>query len=490
MTEQEPERVARRKDRHQRNQGHKQGTSKGHAILQAIGTLIKKVSNMRFFKSDVQGLLFMATIMVVIGVLNVYSATFAKNISSGSFIFSDVLKYVIFVFVAFVISVFVYRYDYRKFADPNNKTLRYIMWAVGLSLIAVMGIGTVVNGARRWIQLGPISIQPSELAKLAGIIWISVQLYRKPWTALKERKSANGQVKKVTWPRSLEHFASYSIKLLWPIIAFAGITIGQPDMGTALLILGFPFILMILAGLEMRWVKIIVPIAIAVVSLFAFSSAYRRERMYTWWDPWSHEATSGYQTVQGMIAIGSGGLTGTGFGNGTSKFFYLPEAHTDFAFAVWAQEWGFIGALFLVIVVALLGYFGFKIARKADNYLGSLLATGCTMLLVGQAAFNIAMVCGLLPVTGVPLPFVSYGGSALVVNMMAVALIANVGKRDALIPKIGKEIVGTSHVDEMRKRIGRHKKSVGEDGLGNQGSNSIQPPRFREPLGSIHRDKV
>lgn len=481
MAEQEPERIASRKGHPKRRGVHKKGSSLLDGFLRVLGTIIKNVSTMRFFKSDVQGLLFMAAIMVIIGVLNVYSATFAKNISSGSFIFGDVLKYLLFVLVAFVISVFVYRYDYRKFADPTSKALRNIMVIVGLSLVAVMGLGTVVNGARRWIMLGPISVQPSELAKLAGIIWISVQLSRNPWSALKERSNLKGQVKKAGLFRSLEHFLGYSVKLLWPIVIFAGITILQPDMGTALLILGFPFVLMILAGLEMYWVKIIVPIAIAVIAIFAVSTAYRRERMYTWFDPWSHEATSGYQTVQGMIAIGSGGLTGTGFGNGTSKFFYLPEAHTDFAFAVWAQEWGFIGALFLMIVVALLGYFGFKIARKADNYLGALLATGGTMLLVGQAAFNIAMVCGLLPVTGVPLPFVSYGGSALVVNMMAVALIANVGKRDALIPKIGKEIVGTSHVDEMRKRMRRHKAQVDRSESSNSDNKPMEPPRFQGP---------
>ena len=431
-------------------------------VIQAILQGLRYLQGRRLFKSDVQGLLIVTAFMIIIGILNVYSATFAKNISNGTFLFSDVMKYIGFVIVSLLISIFVYRYDYRKLAKPNSKVLLYLVGGVVLSLLAVMVVGTVVNGARRWIQLGPVSIQPSEVAKLVGIVWASVKLSQFPWkpryVSQRPKKAETSAMEDKLW--DFFHFLGYSFKILWPILLFAAITLKQPDMGTALLIVGFPFLLMLLAGLETYWVKLIVPVAGALVLLTALISPYRRERVFTWWDPWQFESTSGYQTVQGMIAIGSGGLLGTGFGDGTSKFFYLPEAHTDFAFAVWAQEQGLVGALIIVALVVAMAFFGFRIARRCNEYLGALLATGCTMLLVGQAVFNIAMVCGMLPVTGVPLPFISYGGSALVVNMAAVALIANVGRRDALTPAIGKETDVSSHRDAIKAKARRERRKV------------------------------
>ena len=141
-------------------------------------------------------------------------------------------------------------------------------------------------------------------------------------------------------------------------------------------------------------------------------------------------ARYGLPTVQGLLAVGSGGFLGEGFMQGTSKYFYLPEAHTDFAFAVWAQEMGFLGAVFVVILVAAFTYYGFRIANKARDEFGKWLAMGITLLISGQALFNIAMVCGIMPVTGVPLPFVSYGGSSLLMNFMAIGLLASIGRRN------------------------------------------------------------
>ena len=435
-----------------------------NGFVDMLVNLIQNIQQRRIVKSDVQGLVIVTFALVVIGVLNVYSATFAKNISRGVFIFGDVLKYIGFVLVATIIAAFVYHYDYRKLAKPNSKTLTYIVGAVILSLIALMGIGTVVNGARRWIMLGPISIQPSEFAKLAAILWASVKLVQHPWKPT-FRQPRRGEGGEPIQTHPVDRFVIYLAKTLWPMIIMFGLVLLQPDMGTAVLIIIFPFLLMLMAGLDFHWVLRIIPPVVVLGAIFVGISPYRLERVMTIIDPWSHASTSGYQTVQGLIAIGSGGFLGSGFGNGTSKFFYLPEAHTDFAFAVWAQEQGFVGALLIVLLFV------------------CMIATGCTMLLLGQAAINMFMVCGWFPVTGVPLPFVSYGGSALVVNMIAIALIANVGKRDALIPKLGKEIVGTSHVEAMRKSVTAQEKTKPRKDKGPRrtGSEGAQPPRFRHP---------
>lgn len=470
---------------HQEEGRRPQRRRKGKAANGFVDMLVKLIQNIqqrRIVKSDVQGLVIVTFALVVIGVLNVYSATFAKNISRGVFIFGDVLKYIGFVLVATIIAAFVYHYDYRKLAKPNSKTLTYIVGAVILSLIALMGIGTIVNGARRWIMLGPISIQPSEFAKLAAILWASVKLVQHPWKPT-FRQPRRGEGGEPIQTHPVDRFVIYLAKTLWPMIIMFGLVLLQPDMGTAVLIIIFPFLLMLMAGLDFHWVLRIIPPVAVLGAIFVGISPYRLERVMTIIDPWSHASTSGYQTVQGLIAIGSGGFLGSGFGNGTSKFFYLPEAHTDFAFAVWAQEQGFVGALLIVLLFVCMGFFGFRIAHKANDYLGSLIATGCTMLLLGQAAINMFMVCGWFPVTGVPLPFVSYGGSALVVNMIAIALIANVGKRDALIPKLGKEIVGTSHVEAMRKLVTAQEKTKfrKDKEPRRTGPEGAQPPRFHHP---------
>ena len=201
-------------------------------------------------------------------------------------------------------------------------------------------------------------------------------------------------------------------------------------MGTTILIFGFSFILIYLAGFDGKFFGGAFAVAGFLGFIAARSSPYRWERIQSWFDPWPHAQDMGYQTVQGLLAVGSGGFLGEGFMQGTSKYFYLPEAHTDFAFAVWAQEMGFLGAVFVVILVAAFTYYGFRIANKARDEFGKWLAMGITLLISGQALFNIAMVCGIMPVTGVPLPFVSYGGSSLLMNFMAIGLLASVGRRN------------------------------------------------------------
>ena len=200
----------------------------------------------------------------------------------------------------------------------------------------------------------------------------------------------------------------------------------QPDMGTAAIIVALMFCMYVIAGLPWKQIGSVCILGAASAVLLVMTSTYRADRIRVWLDPWIDEVGDGYQMVQSLLSIGSGGFIGTKWGEGSSKFFYLPEAHTDFAFAVFCQENGFLGACFLILLFAILGCALLRIAVCSKDERGFLLAAGVSFLIVGQAAANMAMVCGLLPVIGVPLVFISYGGSSLIISMAAIGLALSV----------------------------------------------------------------
>ena len=216
--------------------------------------------------------------------------------------------------------------------------------------------------------------------------------------------------------------------LLWPLVCGALIFL-QPDFGTVILVLGVPLLLYFLAGLpQLEIVGTLIAAAILFVA-GVIAAPYRMQRLVAWYDPFSYARDLGYQVVQSIIAVGSGGFLGQGFGQGLSKFAYLPEQHTDFAYAVFAQEAGFWLAVFVPLAFLALLFTGFKIAGRARDHYSSYLVYGLVTLLVGQGLYNTAMTLGVLPVTGVPLPFISYGGSAMVVNLISVGMILGVERK-------------------------------------------------------------
>ena len=375
------------------------------------------------FRNDLQGMLLPIVLITIIGSVNIFSATYISSIYENTGLLGYFWRHIVFLLISLAAGIILYRYDYRQLQKDN--VLRRIMFAILAGMVLVLLIGAVINGARRWIVIGPISIQPSEFAKLAALIWTSAKLSTmRKWS---ERRHISFLT---DWKGYFKQRLFYILPLLiWPII-FAGLTFKQPDMGTAVLTVGFPFLLLYLSGFDGKFFGGTFAVAGLIGFIAARSSPYRWERIQSWFDPWPHAQDMGYQTVQGLLAVGSGGFLGEGFMQGTSKYFYLPEAHTDFAFAVWAQEMGFLGAVFVVILVAAFTYYGFRIANKARDEFGKWLAMGITLLSSGQALFNIAMVCGIMPVTGVPLPFVSYGGSSLLMNFMAIGLLASIGRRN------------------------------------------------------------
>ena len=375
------------------------------------------------FKNDLQGMLLPILLITIIGSVNIFSATYISSIYENTGLLGYFTKHMGFLLFSMAIGVVLYRYDYRQLQKPHM--LQRIMIVTLIGMVLVLVAGSVINGARRWIVIGPVSIQPSEFAKLAAIIWTSAKL-----STMRKWGKARYNNPLTNLQGYVGERVGYMLPMLvWPII-FAVLTILQPDMGTTVLIFGFSFILIYLAGFDGRFFGGTFAVAGVIGFIAARMSPYRWERIQSWFDPWPHAQDMGYQTVQGLLAVGSGGILGEGFMQGTSKYFYLPEAHTDFAFAVWAQEMGFVGAVFVVLLVAAFTYFGFRIANKSRDEFGRWLAMGITLLISGQALFNIAMVCGIMPVTGVPLPFISYGGSSLLMNFMAIGLLASVGRRN------------------------------------------------------------
>jgi rod shape determining protein RodA len=308
--------------------------------------------------------------------------------------------------IASVAAMVVLAVDYRTLA-------RWACWAYGLGLLTLMGVlvtGRSALGARRWIQIGPIGLQPSELFKLAFIGTLAVYL-------------AARESVRPGWDRVIIPLA-----LTLPAV---GLIVKQPDLGTALTLLPVAAALIIAGGARWRHLGLLAGCGVAVlpVSWFLLRD-YQRERILVYIDPSRDPLGSAWNVIQAKITIGSGQLAGKGlFGGTQSRLAFLPERHTDFVFAAFAESWGFLGAAALLCVYVLLVLRGFEVAATARDTLGSLLATGATVLLATQALINLGMVTGLLPVVGIPLPFVSYGGSALLTAVGAVALIANVRMR-------------------------------------------------------------
>ena len=313
------------------------------------------------------------------------------------------------------------RVDYRA--------LRYVapfmmLASFGLCLV-VLVLGEQVNGARRWLGIGPLAFQPSELAKLSLAIWASAYLAR--------------------------HRAPQSLKeLVRPIGLttglFAVLILLEPDLGTVIAIGIVLAAILVVSGVPLRVLAAGGSIAIALGLAAIWFEPYRRARLFSFLNPWHDAQGAGFQTIQGIIGFGSGGILGTGIGRGVAKVNYLPEAHTDMIFAVIGEELGLIGSTFVIAAFAALALVGFRIALRCPDRFGKLLAAGITALVCGQAAINLAATLGIAPLTGIPLPFVSYGGSSLVVLLAAVGVLLNIAVNDRVV---------SSSVRDSGRRDGR-----------------------------------
>lgn len=352
-------------------------------------------------------LIIAVTILVIIGLIAVYSATSvlasvkAKYADKGGMIYLQKQIFTLLIgFVFIIVFTFLPIEKLKKLVFP-------LLIVSFIMLVAVFSpLGISAGGAKRWLRLWPSVFQPSELVKLAMVFFLA-------------------------WYMSRDIYNKQSIKdFVIPISlmgAFQIIFLKQPDFGAAMTLGIITFLMLFIGGASLRFLGITILLAIPVVFYLA-KEPYRWKRITSFLDPWSDPQGSGFQLVQSLIALGSGGLTGQGLGEGKQKLAFLPEIHTDFIFAHIGEEMGFIGVCVVVILFFLICMRGLNIAAKQSEPFCYFLASGITIMISIQALINFAVVTGLAPTKGLPLPFISYGGSSLVVNLIAVGVLLNLSR--------------------------------------------------------------
>jgi cell division protein FtsW len=351
-------------------------------------------------------LLLSAASLVVIGLVMVLSASSVRAYEDYGSSFLFFLRQLAYAGVgagAFLLTVRMRYPAWQRLCVP----LLAISGAL-LVLVLLPGFGTVAGGSARWLQVGPVTIQPSEIAKLA-VIAFSAALMSRRWRRL-------GDLRELVLP-------------LAPVVGLiCGLILLQPDMGTAVIIVASVFVLLFVAGARLKHLVVGGAGLGALGFALMYVEGYRWARFVSFINPWSDPQGSGYQTIQSLIALTSGGPLGVGLGASRQKWSYVPNAHTDFIFAIIGEELGLVGALVVLALFGALLYAGVRIALRAPDTFGRLLAVGICGWFGVQAVVNLGAVTGLLPITGVPLPFVSFGGSSLVVSMAAVGVLVSVAR--------------------------------------------------------------
>jgi cell division protein FtsW len=358
----------------------------------------------RKLKSD--RILFTTTLLLVcLSVVMVYSASAAVALEQFQRPYLYLIKQGMWAALGMTVLGVVMRVDYRIYREPV-----FIWSCLGVVALALMAVlfSPPVNNARRWFGIAGIGVQPSELSKLAAIVFIA---------ALLERRM---------------HRINDIGYALPPIGIAVGCLVGlimlEPDFGTAMSLVLIAAVMVFAAGLNYRYIVGAVLIALPTVAIIAMSAAYRRRRLLTFLNPWEDPLGDGFQVIQSIIAVGTGGLWGKGLMNGVQKLFFLPEPHTDFIYSVISEELGLIGATAVLLCFAVIAWRGLRIALRAPDTFGALLAVGVTTMVAVQAVVNISVALGLLPTKGFPLPFVSSGGSSLVINLLGMGILLNVSQ--------------------------------------------------------------
>jgi cell division protein FtsW len=386
-----------------------------------------------------QRLLVLVTLgLTAFGLVMVYSATSAAAAVGGGNPSGILQRQAVYALVGIALMIAAARVDYHglRLLAPGLVVAAFVL------CVAVLAVAPEINGARRWLQLGPATFQPSELAKVALCVWLAAHLARRPA------------------PRSLSELAK-PIGLLTAL--FCGLLLLQPDLGTTITLCVMLLGVLVVAGTPTRVIVAASAFAGCLGLAAIWVEPYRRARIFSFLDPWRDAEGAGFQSVQAMIGFGSGGLTGEGLGEGVQKINYLPEAHTDMIFAIVGEELGLLGSALVIAAFALFAYVGFRVALRCRDPFGKRLAAGITALVCGQAAVNLAAVLGLAPLTGIPLPFVSYGGSSLVCLLAAVGILHNIAGNERVVGQ-------RSRVPDRRRRDGGARQARARRGGGAAGA--------------------
>jgi len=345
-------------------------------------------------------------ILVFIGLIMVFSASAVMAKERYGSAYEFLLKQLVWAIAGLAAMFVAMRVDYRRLKHPA-----FVFPLVGFTTLLLISVFFLdrTHGTHRWFHLGPISFQPSELAKPALIFFLAWFL---------ENKTG-----------AMDDWRNTLLPAVAPTVVFLGLIVFQPDLGTALACAGITACILFVAGIRLRYFGYAFAAAIVPLYFLIFHVAYRKDRILAFLNPYSDPQGRGFHMIQSLIAVSTGGVTGLGLMEGKQKLFYLPEPHTDFIFAVTAEELGLLGALTVIVLFAIFLWRGTRVALRTQDNFGRFLAVGITSMIVLQAFINISVVLGLMPTKGIPLPFVSYGGSSLFVTLACVGVLLNITKQ-------------------------------------------------------------
>jgi len=361
------------------------------------------VPSLRFCRSAI---FIICAILISFGLIMVYNSTAIKAYEYHGNASFYLIKHLIYILIGLASSFILMLIDVKslqKWAKP----VMFLAITL-LVLVLIPHIGRRAGGAQRWFHLGFFNFQPSEFAKLAMILYLADYLVRKDY--------------------KVNYFFSGFLPAIMVICFVAGLILVQPDLGTAILLLMVSLLMLFIGGARWLHVSLLGLSALPVVFYLILFKPYRLRRVIAFLNPWEHKADEGYQLIQSLIALGSGGLLGVGLGHGQQKLFYLPAAHTDFIFSIIGEELGFAGAFSIIMLYVMFIVFSAMIAMNLKNMFARYVIFGVVCLIGLQVVVHIGSSTGFLPTKGLPLPFISYGGSALFFNMIAVALLLNVSR--------------------------------------------------------------
>lgn len=344
------------------------------------------------------------TLLGLIMVLSASSVEAYARFGSSFLFFNRQVLYAVVGSLAMAVTMRMHHRAWRRLCVPM-----LLVSVALLALVLLPGFGTVAGGSARWIELGPVTIQPSEFAKLAVIAFGAALLSRR-------------------WQR-IHDLRQLALPLLPVVGVVCGLILLQPDLGTAIIVVASVFVLLLAAGARMRHLLVGAAATSTLGLGLIYVEGYRWSRFMSFLNPWADPQGNGYQVIQSLIALTSGGVFGVGLGASRQKWQYVPNAHTDFIYSIIGEELGLVGMLLVLALFGVLVYAGVRVALAAPDAFSRLLAAGIIGWIGAQALINLGAVTGLLPITGIPLPFVSFGGSSLVVSLMAVGILASIARR-------------------------------------------------------------
>src|SRR5215475_1754129 len=352
-------------------------------------------------------ILLASLLLTGFGVVAVYSASAIVAMERHQDSYFFLRRQTIFAILGILAMVGAMQIDYRQLQRWAPLSLMLTLMLLGAVFVPMLG--KEAGGAKRWLQIGRFSFQPAEVSKLTMVLYLAYHLAaRPPWRGQSIR---------------------FYLPLAGVIGALFSFTLLQPDLGTAVLLLGIAVLVLFIGGVALRYLVCSLLVTLPFLYIALVHVGFRWRRLMAFWDPWSIRLDAGFQIVQSLLAFGNGGLVGVGPGAGKQKLFFLPEAHTDFVFAVIGEEFGFIGCIAVLSLFGVLLWHGMAVAGRSQNLFGRYLAAGITGMVLLQAVMNVAVVVGFLPTKGLPLPFVSYGGSSLVVTHVSVGILLGISAR-------------------------------------------------------------